>query len=101
VIVSLLGQQQQQQQQQQRPLLQVRFQYYPAPGLVGARCGGEGRLAASDEDEAVLGALFPGDTGNGEVRRGRGWGGRMGRRELCKASGPGWAATGARELQLK
>ena len=56
-------------QLQPRPLLTVRFQHYSALGLVGAFCGGgadDARLAAAEEDEAVLGALFPGDAGDGE-----------------------------------
>ncbi|KAI8475050.1 MAG: Fms-interacting protein-domain-containing protein [Monoraphidium minutum] len=70
VVVTLLGQprqaqqQQRQQQRQRQALLEVRFQYYPAPGLVGACCGGGGGGGGGGDD--VLGALFPGDTGDGE-----------------------------------
>lgn len=74
VVVHLLGSSSQQQQaaaQQPRPLLTVRFQYYTLPKLVGAFCS-EGSTPIGSEDEGVLGSLFPGDIGDGEVRS-HGW----------------------------
>ncbi|GBF92823.1 hypothetical protein Rsub_05442 [Raphidocelis subcapitata] len=66
-VVSLFSSSQQQQQQQEEegeqgaPLLEVHFCYYPAAGLVGARC-----VRGGAEAGALLSALFPGDTGDGE-----------------------------------
>jgi hypothetical protein len=79
VVVTLLGQadgqqqqheqqaKQQQQQKQEHPPLEVRFHFYTETGLVGAYSGGSDAPNGDGGGGGVLGSLFPGDDGSGEV----------------------------------